>query len=1021
MTLTEAKILVERVEGRLDGVPGPLSDLELSREYAEACKALQHRLGQCVRLMEGGSRVQALLMASEPPALLELQAVLGFSRQAEWLAFCRASGLHVATSPDKTAVDLLRELLASGGASGPTQELYREFRAAMVVRDEPRALEAVRAIVRLNPADADAVGELSRLERRVAEQARRQLASALAAGGEEGILAALARCEALDLSDDPNLEPARAVRSRQQARVAAEEVRELLSGLASRRESGLWQECGDRASRIRALVTRHGLVLQPAEAAEVGTALEYFEQQRRTVLERIRYQEALSHLADFVERLQTGHRGEAKRGLAAIEEDRLQLRKLYEAVQAFERPVPEATRQSVAQLAAALEAEAGRLRRLGKVRRTVILAAAVVLLAVAGWTGTQLYRAHAYTTALQELRANGSAETAKRTLEEIRNRQPILLRLPRLAAVVLETEQWLTGVQARRTAAEASLAELSKAVGENFRHLTPAEAGRMVRQLGEQLEALPRDAAEALRVDFAKADKALALWLLEQKHQRTAQLREALTGIESVVLSSALPPATLQERLQIVLPQVPGVQRALDEETPETALPADLRVEASAAVEKIRSLQQNLQALQTAEAALAAARELPQYQAALEALAAVPLPGSDLVQAAQKASLRRLDPQQLLGQLILPEAPEVWLAADGKDQSPALPYPEAPTDAERERLAGVIFHPDLAEVYEAKLVPPSAVALQQFSSGRRIFSRGPLERSENPSVQGANLSWNGTVYDPASSPRKVNFTEVTYHFQPDAPTKTQPQGFIIEPAKSKVSANFPRLGLKSLVDEDGARYLRSLFPVAERVRKAAESPAVVRAFVLQELQALARLRPGAWGTAWSPAWPRHLAELREAMGRPLEAGDWMLPSAAALNNKLEALLRRQSAVSYETQARLHRKLAAAARSSGLTYLGLAGVDGSFTPPAGARVPEGGVLWGFTADGTQLRPLQWLNPTKKTFEVLAPAAPLSPVLFVSGVGEHSVREAVEAVGLRPDQLPAYAPDLPPLFRPPTPKP
>ncbi|MFM9166913.1 MAG: hypothetical protein ACKOQ9_01100, partial [Verrucomicrobiota bacterium] len=141
--------LIARIRLQLELGTPDLESRSLAAEYASLCSRVRERLEQCATLIGAGDDHAAFQAAEADPDLLGLCAHLSFSDADRWHGFCREHGLPAGFPLDD------RHLLAVEGlygrAIGESHPLYRDYRDAIRRRDEERALEVLRSIVRINP------------------------------------------------------------------------------------------------------------------------------------------------------------------------------------------------------------------------------------------------------------------------------------------------------------------------------------------------------------------------------------------------------------------------------------------------------------------------------------------------------------------------------------------------------------------------------------------------------------------------------------------------------------------------------------------------------------------------------------------------------------------------------------------------------------------------------------------------------------------------------------------------------
>ena len=289
------KLIRQIREAMVEGRDAPLESL--ASDYARLCQEANQRLESCAVMLEKGSEYQALQLAKTEPALLDLIGTLSFAETPEWVAYCAANQLPVPPKFDSKAVQALDALYAKGiGVSHP---LYKDYRAAVTSRDDVKALQIIRSIVRLNPDDANAKSELSRIENKIYQLKLQELRGALAQRDENGILADVSEIERLatpaKLAELPEYARAGELRREVARREAIGTADRLVESLDEERQAQAWRMVGDILARLRALQAEHGFVLQPKAAAKCAEMQHYFDTQRAAAEETVRYERRPGH------------------------------------------------------------------------------------------------------------------------------------------------------------------------------------------------------------------------------------------------------------------------------------------------------------------------------------------------------------------------------------------------------------------------------------------------------------------------------------------------------------------------------------------------------------------------------------------------------------------------------------------------------------------------------------------------------------------------------------------------------
>ncbi|HWC61558.1 MAG TPA: hypothetical protein VHC44_17840, partial [Verrucomicrobiae bacterium] len=178
MILLEIERLNRRISEALQPGGNPDAAPRLAEEFAAACRAANLRLQQCEAMIRANDRLQAIQLAETAPNLLDLIGLLEFPDAAEWRAFCQKNSLPVAERIDAGAVQALNECYRQGISTD--HPLYAAYRKATLTRNDIEALNALRSITRLNPSDANAAGELTRVDAKVLASRLEHLSNTLA-------------------------------------------------------------------------------------------------------------------------------------------------------------------------------------------------------------------------------------------------------------------------------------------------------------------------------------------------------------------------------------------------------------------------------------------------------------------------------------------------------------------------------------------------------------------------------------------------------------------------------------------------------------------------------------------------------------------------------------------------------------------------------------------------------------------------------------------------------------------------
>lgn len=904
-----------RIRAQLE-LPSP--DLEarpLAAEVAALAARARERLEQCAALVRIGNEQAALEAAEAEPRLLDLCAWLGFADADRWQRLCRENGLPAAPALDDAQIVTVE--LLYGKPIDESHPLYRDYRQAIRERDDARALNVLRTIVAANPGDANARAELARLGAKFARENSGKVRALFAAGKAEAAAELMERMERLGvacLAGDPEWDESLRLRRSWAEERARLRLGELARQSRAEMAEGRWESCAAAVGAARTLERNAGL----RAAGEAAALLSEAESWAGVRVAAAQAEAAAAAAARALLEELAELRDSATRSTSAQLLRRL--RRWQElAAEAGERIPPEA-----AQEAEALRRQAH--RRL--VRRHTLL--------TAGWLALLLALLAAGRAALGEMRTaelredvvaqaerladEWELEAASRRLDELGDpgllEEPLRRRADAARALLaeraeaarrLEAEARFLGEAAKSGVTPSNFAELgrrSAALRKATDEVGPATRRRLLALVGD---------LDALIARAQAAGRGLA-----PEVRSLAQRLELAMG-EREKLADPAAARELAARIRGLL-DIPEARAAVGAELADRALAGADRAE-----ERLRR-----EAKAEADARkLADAGDLRAYLAALSEVAAAesPTPESRAASAVAAAAggLTSL-PRSALG----PRVGAMWdalpEAAAGKDGWSAAELTALARVTDDRLIRGarrfiIREHSGQGERATAAIIVSGDVTreLRRFKDGTETVTGAQVLRR------------NGELTAESWSLRR--FTN------------------------GAVSGEELTEGLPLQEQEYLRRFLRSFDPVTrrpgepllrtiERVRSESGSP-LLRAYHLQELLAIASLRPAASNLTFSPSAQSDAGELRRLTQNGLSAIDFLFPDKwSDVRPELERFLSRP-AVAYTEEARFLRATLGAARESGLTFAGRVGLDGR---PLLREATPGVVLLGLAADG-----------------------------------------------------------------------
>ncbi len=944
--------LIARIRLQLELGTPDLESRSLAAEYASLCSRVRERLEQCATLIGAGDDHAAFQAAEADPDLLGLCAHLSFSDADRWHGFCREHGLPAGFPLDD------RHLLAVEGlygrAIGESHPLYRDYRDAIRRRDEERALEVLRSIVRINPDDPNARQELSRLSSKFLRESLVKVAAAFAGGRESeaaGLMDRMERFGTGDLTGEPRWEEALSRRQAWLRLRAAEQASALAEEIRSARRAGDWESCATALPRLRALERDHRLDPAGEDIAEIES---WAGTLAADAAREAAVRTAVQELAEELDRL----REESARGLhpAAL------IARLGSWLERADEHGDRIAEGSAKEARSLRQKARARLSR----RYTLLLTGWVAALLVVGagavwWSQRQSERLRAAQglEKVRELVARWEHGAAEKALQSLPTGVATPEELAALRAALDANRRTETGL--REDA--AYLRDVLKA---GVRAEEAAKAERRLRAYLTRLEAAGAAARESLEKEFSEGGR-LAAECARSLDQARSDLSAQAAALKAALGEGerAADPAAAVAALDRMKALVRLLTEAGDVKLDAFAAEADRAsvrlADERRAIEIRRSLEQSPDLKAYLATLSGALREMPagseSHRRASLVLAGAP-------------SLREL-PRAALA----PRFAAMWDAAGTPESSGSfLP----PTLSEGEAAT-------LKRIGDDSLTRRLRRLSHYYVEPRGRRPMRPIVVIGEPVTQ-RNVINNGTEYvttadelSPEGAVVRGSWRRIEFNNDVKVGDFLTDEGPVTEASHLRQFAR--------LVDETGratAPVLRTL----DLVRRADKAPVELRAWQAQELFKVAAMRPEAWGLTFSPSAQRDAEKLRRITQNAVGQHDFLFRErwAASLSDLTLALVR-SSGPDYYKEATFWRTLAGALRSKQAVFAGHVGADGR--PVVREKVPGEG-LFGLNRDGKPA--LLFRTDPQGAPEQVVDAAPYSPLLRMPGTVEEAAKSA-----------------------------
>ena len=1009
--MTSPDRLVQQIAKALEETPERVTLERLATEYVNQCRMANRRLEQCEDMLKAGSESEVIQLAEAPPALLDLVATLSFDKCEDWRSFCKAKSLPSADTFNERAISRLNELYGKG--IPPNHTLYKDYRAAMVERDVTRAMMTLRTILKLNPKDATARSESTRLEQKVRDEKLAQLGQCVQQRNAPRAMELLAEVETLFRKPPlagPAMEAAKALRAEHERQQAEQQCQERIEVLLRDQRQGVWDDAYLQVCEVEHLCSTHKITLDPAVAAAYQAARNWVLKLKEQQDAEARFQAALQDVTQLVSQNQT----KSNRPIPVLENFLQTLSNKWAALEVCGRPVPE-------DLAAAVQRQYNQVRTGIKRRirrRKIWTALAVLALLAAAGAGTVWFlgqqHERALASRLEDLKQKREVSPAENYLAELRQSEAATLKRGRLPALIGDTTTWIEEEKTRLRQWQERAKRLSQeskqaAAGAALEALT-----KDAQQLKQQAEGLAPEYHSLGELELDDIDKTLRRLQEQGKAKIVGETGQDLAAAEAeanTLDQSVGSLATLRKKLRTIGGIIQRVEPTLatikqaggDNRTAE-------RLEALKG--RVAPLAAELNKLEDAEAELRKAKTIEDYWTALEHYDSDHLRLTPEVLLARKIQGAKPRLSDAVGTLLMPGDAEGWAFAKTGTNADFYPPDIQPPEAAKylalrddDNLRGVYrYQPPMGGWDDLKCLP--AIHARHFFT-RKLVDITKLLGDQ----QGEEIWFTAQIYVPLDDSDKAVFVEQKYKC---TLTRNGQTGTLENWGElSRESALFPQLGLKDIVDANSEKFQASILGVLDTLRAATSISPLFKAYVHYQLLELMDCRPLAWGLAWAPSVREDQRRLRKLGIGDMHSGDWMVPRHGRnLEEKLRGLYRETAGVSYLRQAKFYQKLIQDAVAAGIVYGGYVGTDGQ--PVIAADASLATEFWGLDKDDLKLIPLFRSAGAQGAPQPLRAALPLTPLFVMKTDRKALLQNALQTMNMEPDS-PSIKPYLPPLFR------
>lgn len=992
---------IQAIRAALKEEVHPSAVVEAAFIYSQNCTDAERRLDRVSAMLQKGSDYQALQVAEEDPPLLDLVAALSFGEEKNWQFYCETHGLKSAPRLDANAVQELENLYAKGiSANHP---LYKDFRAAVLSRDDEKSIRIVKTILKLNPQDDNAQRELHRLENKALQEKMDNLREALKTDDEERIatltesikaVAPPSKLERLDV-----FQQGEDVRTALRSRQAGARVPAMLAAIQKVKDEGQWRQVGQMLADLDALFREHGLVpADDGQQSAIAELTQYHTKSKTAEDKQRSFERTLKGFLSFVQEVETRLLTGSGVTYEEIAEKDETFVKRWKELEGYHLPVEAEALHRLRAAGQELRARLERMQRGMRLRSMALAAGALALLCCVSVVGLHAWKAWTLTQELASYQSKENTGAAEDLIKKLRKEEDLLLRWPYLQAKIEEVNSWAGKSRGIDKQAEDALLALEKSFTGDSSSLPPAklvrqmdDAEALVKQLGGDLAASPRNRLAALKT---KADLHLAATLKQLTASTTSTLSE-LEKRSTAELSHEKLTASVTSSLAVIEPQLKTLEALLKPEVQVLTLPADLGTRIRSVRQKVDTIQKDLRAFADIREETARAATLEEYRKAMtkwqtikfaEAAPALKMLDTLPSEKAFQASLFTSGNQEVLQAII-------------DDKSGRHMAPDTLLGSELKTILGLIHDEFLNNIFENTVAHYSSKKPNSI-----LWSVGKPEQS----IIGSSTRWSSKFYEPDITQTTVLFIQrsltragIVGEYQGDA---------VLTSRLSQTSELMNQLALSRVTDEKGERVLKPLLDVCDRLVQGNHDAPVAKACVLLKLENMMQLRPRDWGMHYCPSLQQDLRKLHQILGNsPMQSEDWLVQSsrdkwAAPLTEFFASCKDR----TYQREATAHRTYLRAAITAGLKFAGY--VESDLTLSLNQQGRSAAELWMQGKEGGRL--LMVANPSTGTTttagRIPAPGAvPLSPVYYVPADRQALLRqykEALSATGAAADLKP-----------------
>jgi hypothetical protein len=798
----------------------------------------------------------------------------------------------------------------------------------------------------------------------------------------------------------------------------------MLADAEEYRNSDNWQKVLSVTGSVNDLITQYGLTLPADLTGQLDHLAEWAVVEKQEYDEQQKHDSLVSEVGHLLQKTEENQTASINPDLVSQKMELQTLAGKWREIEESGRSVSDGFQDQYARDTMLLR---GQVNRKQRVRRNVLVLAAVatlVLVGVAGFFMLEAQKAGSLASQLMTLIEERKVRASESLAKSIREKQPRLMSYTKVSAALGQAGSFC---QKERDANEALLVKIkgvAKWADAGFAGSSQEEIQSEIDACKTELKNLAEEFKGDTGSELATVQNEWELHLDTQGGRRNTEFSVLLASAEENVASLKynLPPAKLAEELKRISQPVKQMQKLIPVKLKLVKIKDESVERFGLLTNKVALIRRELEAWKTGYKIMREADALEGYMEGITKIR-----GTKAITPKQEVALSRLlsteiERDQLMKALLMPGLDRAWKRFTENRMLKVSPSKLMPS--EETLLSKLLANPHIKGMKLGRVRDIRYENLRPTKGPWRSVYVHPFEDSERNSQSNGELSW-ANLYDPVKHPAKLrkdyhsfSFTVMDFKFITEYGSEL--------PTSLPESKLLNRLKLSELV----AGKLVSLAGILDDIHNDTGASPVFKKYIVEILMNVIAVRPGEWDTYWltNPS----LRDYRDRLGKInccKNSGDWMVPdiqkniapkywavktkAPPAKPSALENFFMLQHKTSLEASARLSRQIVLRPYDVGFTLVGFVGLDHAGDEQLSFRKTTEKRLWGWDTDGKPANLYDW-DSDKKKHKAIGYAMPFSPIYEFNG------DVAAIKADLLADNKTGYSneelePRFPPLYR------